>query len=169
MRSLLLLIKIDLSKLSCVTITTNASHMRRITVSRTQRKKSHLHCQLWYLSHTVNTLTLAGCVCSKAKSMFFPFPLDTCTEIPGKGFSFLDYNSQCKRAMVFRSEHLNETRKSDEKIQSLLTCNVGTSENKNTGMVTKITLGQQRLFSSQILLSVASWKFGLHYATATAE
>lgn len=134
MRSLLLLIKIDLCKLSRWTITTNASHMRRITITRTHRKKSHLQFQMWYLSHTVETLTPEGCVCSKAKSMFFPFPLETCT---GKGFSILDYNSQCKRATVFRSECLNETRKSDEKIQSLLTCNVGISENKNTGMITK--------------------------------
>lgn len=130
MISLLLLIKIDLSKLSCGTITTNASYMRRTTVSRTQRKKSHLQFQLWYLSHTVNTLTPEGSICSKAKSMFFPLPLETCTEIPGKGFSILDYNSQCKRSTVSRSEHLNETRKSDEKIQPFLTCDVGTSENK---------------------------------------
>lgn len=40
-------------------------------VSRTQRKKSHLQFQLWYLSHTVNTLTPESCVCSKVKSMFF--------------------------------------------------------------------------------------------------
>lgn len=36
-------------------------------------------------------------------------------------------------------------------------------------MITKIELGQQHLFSSQRLLSVASWKLGLRYATATAE
>jgi len=74
--------------------------------------------------------------------MFFPFPLWTCTETPGKGFSILDYSSHSERAVIFRSEHLNETRKSDDNIQSFLMCNVGTSDNKNTGMITKIELGQ---------------------------
>lgn len=71
--------------------------------------------------------------------------------------------------MVFRSKHLKETRKSNEKIQSFSTCNDHTSETKITGMITKIEVGQQHLFSSQTLLSVASQKVRLHYATVTAE
>lgn len=51
--------------------------------------------------------------------------------------------------MFFRAEHLDETRKSDENIQSFLTCNVDNSENKNAGLITKIELGQQCFFSSQ--------------------
>lgn len=51
--------------------------------------------------------------------------------------------------MFSRAENLDETRKSDENIQSFLTCKIDTSENKNTGLIIKIELGQQQFFSSQ--------------------
>lgn len=53
------------------------------------------------------------------------------------------------KVMFFRAEYLDETRKSDENVQSFLTCNVDTSQNKNTEMIIKTELGQQHFFSSQ--------------------
>lgn len=89
MRSLVLLIKIDLSRLSCGTITTNAPCVRRIIVGRTQRKKSHLQFQLWCLSYTVNTFNSRSLCMFKSQEHILPLPIrDLAQKYQGKVLAF---------------------------------------------------------------------------------
>lgn len=63
--------------------------MRRFIVRRTQRKKSHLQFQLWYLSYTVNTFNSRSLCMFKSQEHILPLPIrELAQKYQGKVLAF---------------------------------------------------------------------------------